>query len=244
MSEVLFRGFSPEAMEARCQGRMLERRVGIVTDFLSGLKDLGQGPVLELGAGTGQTMLLVSRSFPKVRFMAVEPVGEYVRYAKEKYACGNPLLDYRAGTADTLSLPDNSVACAYSVNIWHHIDAQSLKGSAANAARVLKAGGCYLVVEPNFRHPYVSGYQAWMRRERNFLPWRELKALQEFFVVEKTSFCFALPEFVRVPPPWLSQAEEALERCPVLAGSVAYVLRKKAARLAGEPRHFLLKGNV
>jgi len=227
MSDPLFRGFSPEAMEARCQGRMLERRVGIVTDFLSGLKDLGAGPVLELGAGTGQTMMLVSRSFPTVRFLAVEPVGEYVRYAQGKYTRVNSLLDYRDGTADTLSLPDNSVACAYSVNIWHHIDAVSLQGSAAGVARVLKAGGRYLVVEPNFRHPYVSTYQAWMRRERNFLPWRELKVLQEFFVVEKASFYFALPEFIRVPPLWLSRAEQALERCPMLAGSVAYVLRKK-----------------
>lgn len=227
MSDALFRGFSPEDMEARCQGRMLERRVGIVTDFLSGRPDLGVGPVLEVGAGTGQTMKLAARSFPKVRFIAVEPVKGYVRYAQEKYAAGNPFLDYRAGTAETLGLPDQSVSCVYSVNIWHHIAADRLKESVAAVARVLKDGGQYLVVEPNFRHPYVATYQAWTRGERCFLPWRELKVLQEFFVVEKQSFYFAFPEFLRSLPPWLAKGEQVLERCPFLAGSIAYVLRKR-----------------
>jgi ubiquinone/menaquinone biosynthesis C-methylase UbiE len=227
MSDTLFRGFRPEAMEARCQGRMLERRVGIVTGFLSGRQDLGKGLILEVGAGTGQTMSQVASAFPGVRFTAVEPVREYVTYAREKYASGDLFLDYREGTADTLGLSDKSVSCAYSVNIWHHIAADRLRDSAAVVARVLKDSGCYLVVEPNFRHPYVATYQAWTRGERCFLPWRELKVLQDFFVVEKVSFYFAFPEFIRAVPPWLTRVEQVLERCPVLAGSVAYVLRKR-----------------
>jgi ubiquinone/menaquinone biosynthesis C-methylase UbiE len=227
MSNALFRGFTPEAMEARCRGRMLERRVGIVKAFLSGVPGLDKEAVLEIGAGTGQTMKLVSRDFPRVRFLAVEPVEEYVRYAQEKYVAGDSFLTYRAGTASTLGLPEKSVAAAYSVNIWHHIPLEQVQASVASAARVLKDGGAYLIVEPNFRHPYVATYQAWTRGERCFLPWRELRALREFFTVEEVSFYFGFPEFIREVSPWLARVEEWIERCPFLAGSVAYVLRKR-----------------
>jgi ubiquinone/menaquinone biosynthesis C-methylase UbiE len=227
MSDTLFRGFSPEAMEARCQGRMLARRAGIVKDFLSGVPGLSEGSALDIGAGTGQVMWLVSRDFPRTRFTAVEPVEEYVRYAQAKYSAHDRRLEYRAGTAETLGLPERSIAAAYSVNIWHHVALDRLRASAAAAARVLKEGGLYLIVEPNFRHPYVATYQAWTRGERCFLPWRELKALKEFFVVESVSFYFAFPEFVRALPPWLARAERTLERCPLLAGSVGYILRKR-----------------
>ena len=227
MSKALFRGFSPQSMEARCQGRMLERRVGLVTDFLSGQPDLAQGQVLELGAGTGQTMHLVARGFPGVRFIAVEPVKEYVLYAQAKYAAGNPLLVFREGTTVSIWLSDKSVNSVYSVNIWHHVPVDRLRDSAARVARVLKDGGRYLAVEPNFRHLYISAYQAWTKGERNFLPWRELKALQEHFLVEKVSFVYAFPEFIRSLPAWLEKGERVLERCPVLAGSIAYVLKKR-----------------
>jgi SAM-dependent methyltransferase len=227
MSNPLFRGFTPQAMEARCRGRMLERRVGIVTDFLNGQPGLDRGPVLDLGAGTGQVMSLAATRFPGVRFTGVEPVGEYVRYAQKTYAAVNSLLDYREGTAELSGLVDKSVVAAYSVNIWHHVDAGRLKTSAEAVAHVLKDGGTYLVVEPNFRHPYVATYQAWTRGERCFVPWRELKILKEFFTVEEVSFYFAFPEFMRTLSPGLTKVEAVLERCPFLAGSVAYLLRKR-----------------
>jgi ubiquinone/menaquinone biosynthesis C-methylase UbiE len=227
MSNALFRGFTPEAMEARCCGRMLERRVKIVKEFLSETPVLGEGLVLEIGAGTGQVMKLVSQDFPRMRFTAVEPVEEYVRYARERYAAENGFLEYHTGTAETLSLPEKSVKAAYSVNIWHHVPLERIQASAQAVARVLRDDGLYFILEPNFRHPYVASYQAWTRGERCFLPWRELKILRECFEVQSVSFYFALPEFIRSVPPWLARAEEGLERCPVLAGSVGYVLRKR-----------------
>jgi ubiquinone/menaquinone biosynthesis C-methylase UbiE len=227
MSDTLFRGFTPEIMEARCRGRMLERRVGIVTDFLSAQPGLGRSPVLEIGAGTGQTMSLVASAFPGVQFTAVEPVREYVRHARQKYASVNPRLDYQDGAAEVIGLSDNSVDVAYSVNIWHHVGIARLRDAAISVSRVLKKGAAYLAMEPNFYHPYVSACQAWTREERCFLPWRELIVLEEFFTVEKKTYCIAFPEWVRSVPPWVVRVEEVLERCPLFAGSVVYTLKKR-----------------
>jgi SAM-dependent methyltransferase len=221
-----FRGFSPEVMEARCRGRMLDRRIRIVTDLLRSVDGLKDGPVVEFGAGTGLVLSRVASSFPGVRFTAVEPVGEYVRYARATYGTHQPCLEYREGTVEGHGLPDASASCAYSINVWHHVAPSCLRAAAASAARVLRRGGRLIIMEPNFRQPYIFLYQGLTRDERHFLPRRELAALCEFFTIEKRSFYFIFPEPWRVLSAWMLDVEQRLESCPFLAGAVVYVLRK------------------
>jgi len=73
-------------------------------------------------------MSRVAKRFGNVKFKAFEPVAEYVRYAREKYATENRLLDYREGVAETIDLPDKSVSAAYSINIWHSCGSEAVNG--------------------------------------------------------------------------------------------------------------------
>lgn len=222
-----FRGFSPDVMEARCQGRMMARRELCVTDFLKAQGLVRGASVLELGAGTGQTMAQVGKRFPDVMFYGVEPVAAYVDHACARYAPGHAFLKYLQGTAEEIPLPEASVDCAYAINIWHHVPLGGLRCGAQALARVIKPGGCLFLIEPNFRHPYVFLYQALTQGERCFFPWRELDVLKAFFSVERTGFCFLFPEAVRSLTPLGEKIEGALEGIPFLGGSVLYTCRRK-----------------
>ncbi|MEI8011644.1 MAG: class I SAM-dependent methyltransferase [Candidatus Omnitrophota bacterium] len=222
----LFRGFSPEAMEARCQGRMMVRRELLVTEFLKAQGFKAGASVLELGAGTGQTMARVAQDFQGVSFLGVEPLGQYVDYAARQYSAKNPCLKYAQGTAEEIPLPDASVDGAYSINIWHHVPLSRLYASVQALAHVIKPGGCLFLIEPNSWHPYIFSYQWLTPGERCFLPWRELSALKASFTLERTRYCFLFPEAVRTVSPFAQKIETALEGVPFLGGSVVYTFRR------------------
>lgn len=206
---------------------MLDRRVEIISSFLRETRPAPGAEVLEVGAGTGQMMGLVSPAFPGVRFRGLEPDGHYVEYARARYRAENPLLEFGRGTLEELRLPPGSVDCAYSINVWHHIPEPELERAAAALSSALKPGGFYLCLEPNWLNPYVFAYQWLTGGERNFFQWRELKAALRYFEPAGKAFRFAYPEAVRRPPKTLAGLEFALERCPPLAGAVVYTLRKK-----------------
>ena len=224
--KYLFRGFSPEAMDARCQGRMMLRREMLVKAFLTAQGVEAGASVLELGAGTGQTMARVAESFPDVSFYGVEPLGAYVDHAACQYTAKNPCLKYVQGTAEQLPLAEASVDCAYSINIWHHVPLPRLCASVQALARVIKPGGRLFLIEPNFLHPYILFYQSLTDGERSFFPWRELAAIKAHFEVQRTAFCFFFPEAVRTVSPVGQEIETALEGFPFLGGSVLYTCRR------------------
>lgn len=226
-SQAYFRNLSPAVMEARCQGRMLDRRVEQVTYFLRQQHLSSGSKVLEIGAGTGQTMAMVSKSFPDVSFHGIDVVAEYIQYARQRYSSRHSLLHYDKDFVETLKLPAASVDSIYSVNVWHHVSLAQLDTAVQNVARVLKPHGKCLFIEPNWRHPYIFSYQALTKEERNFFPGRELKAIEREFVIDDVQFLYFFPESFRRVSETMDKLERKLERYALLAGSVVYTLSKK-----------------
>jgi ubiquinone/menaquinone biosynthesis C-methylase UbiE len=222
-----FRGFSPQQMDARCQGRMLDRRIELVSDFLSAQKLPPSANILEIGSGTGLSLQRIARNFPKLNFHGVEPVTEYVAYANKNHTTPSGHIKFSEGSAEALQLPDASFDAVYSVNVWHHIPLQELLNAAQTLARLLKPGGRYFAIEPNWLNPYIAAYQALTPDERNFLPWRELRSLEKTFKRIKKDHHFIFPEACRNIPEVFQYVELSLEYCPLLAGSVALTFMKR-----------------
>jgi ubiquinone/menaquinone biosynthesis C-methylase UbiE len=223
---MFFRNFSPAAMDARCQGRMLDRRIALVSDFLHSNTLPSSAHVLEIGAGTGQAMALVAQKHPQLNFHGIEPLEEYVKYANDHHSKNASSIKFSTGTAEHIDLPDTSMDCAYSVNVWHHIPHGNLLKAAQEINRVLKPGGAYFAIEPNWMNLYILIYQGFTPGERNFFPWRELKNINLAFRQKQTGHRFAFPEVLREIPPALQKAELILEKCPFLAGSTAFTFIK------------------
>jgi len=97
------------------------------------------GPVLDLGAGTGQFAAAIAGWFG-VGVVAVEP-SSGMRRAARAYA--HPGVAWVGGRAERLPLRDRSCALAWVSTVVHHLD--DLDGAAAELRRVLRPGGPVLV---------------------------------------------------------------------------------------------------
>lgn len=101
--------------------------------------DVGRGPVLDLGAGTGRFSGLLAR-WSGVAVIAVEPAVPMARRARDK---GSPGVEVVAGAAEAIPLRDRSVALAWLSQVVHHID--DLDRAASELGRVVRPGGRLLI---------------------------------------------------------------------------------------------------
>ncbi len=97
------------------------------------------GPVLDLGAGTGQFAAAIAGWFG-VEVVAVEPSGGMREQAR---AHPHPGVWWVAGRAERLPLGDGACAWAWVSTVVHHLD--DLDAAAAELGRVLRPGGPVLV---------------------------------------------------------------------------------------------------
>lgn len=103
------------------------------------LGDVGRGPVLDLGAGTGRFSGLLAR-WSGVAVIAVEPAVPMARRARDKRLPGVQVV---GGAAEAIPLRDRSVAAAWLSQVVHHID--DLDGAASELGRVVRPGGRLLI---------------------------------------------------------------------------------------------------
>jgi SAM-dependent methyltransferase len=97
------------------------------------------GPVLDLGAGTGQFAAAIAGWFG-VGVVAVEPSRGMRRAAR---AFAHPRVVWVGGRAERLPLRDRSCVLAWVSTVVHHLD--DLDAAAAELRRVLPPGGPVLV---------------------------------------------------------------------------------------------------
>ncbi|MDR6971077.1 class I SAM-dependent methyltransferase [Leifsonia shinshuensis] len=91
-----------------------------------------EGPVLDLGAGTGKlTAALVARGF---EVSAVDPSPEMLRVLGERL----PDVDAREGSAERIPFPDSAFGLVLVAQAWHWVDAER---AIPEVARVLRPGG-------------------------------------------------------------------------------------------------------
>ena len=211
------------------------RRALAVAGFLQNARP-GQR-VLELGSGVGELLVALAAERPELRFTGVEPQQSYVDFSSERAARGGLRnLEFRMGTAERapeiLGDEGGGFDWILSNDMLHHVPAYGAVLEAA--ARSAQTGARWLVIEPNWRNPYVLVGCAVKRGERNFWPRPFLaEAAAIGWSLRDRAFLFLVPPFWKRPPEAVIRLERLLEHNPVLAGGVALTLALE--RPAGLP---------
>jgi trans-aconitate methyltransferase len=214
---------SPAEYEARRQGHLQRRRIALVEADVRAHTRPGD-LVVELGCGPGDVLGALARVRPDVEFLGLDVDERMIEHATGAHAGANArfrVLDLAEGGLETRA------RVVFGIDVLHHVHA--LDRFVRAVAEHLEQGGCWTVIEPNSRNPYIWLHQERMRRagldEDHFhrAPF-ERAALATGLRVAERQTAFVFPGFVRAVPGPLRRLETLLERVPVLGGSVVYRL--------------------
>jgi SAM-dependent methyltransferase len=195
-----------------------QRRFLFIAERLAGWGVSSGATVLELGSGTGWLLRRLAARFPSIAFVGLEPNPLYVDFSEARGRDEN--LRYVEGSVENaVSLLDERFDVILSNDVLHHVESEAT--AARQAFGVARPGAHWLVIEPNWKNPYVFLGSARRRGERNFWPGPFCEAAQVAgFSVEGRGHLFLIPPLVKRAPGWLKRMETALERVPLIAGGV------------------------
>jgi ubiquinone/menaquinone biosynthesis C-methylase UbiE len=214
----------PARYAAKRTGWLNRRRQQRAIDFLRAAPPGAR--VLDLGAGTGDLTLAIAAAYPRLTVTGVEPLENYVAFAKERaVGLGIHNVEFAQGFAEDLSsvLPADSVDWVVSSDVLHHVtDQRAVVDSVATAAG---AGGRWLIFEPNRWNPYIFLFQALTKGERNFRPTAFVRVAEgHCWRLERKEYLFLIPSTIADPAPWMKRLEERWERWAPLGGGVVLTL--------------------
>jgi trans-aconitate methyltransferase len=214
---------SPAEYEARRQGHLQRRRIVLVDADIRACARPGD-LVVELGCGPGDVLGALARAHPNVEFLGLDVDEGMIDHAATAHAGRNAtfrVLDIADGGLDARA------RVVFGIDVLHHVHALDRFVRAVGAH--LEPGGCWTVIEPNSRNPYIWLHQERMRRagldEDHFhrAPFERHADASGLRVVARTT-AFVFPGFVQSVPRPLERVEALLERIPILGGSVVYRL--------------------
>lgn len=214
---------SPAEYEARRQGHLQDRRVALVAADVAARVREGD-LVVELGCGPGDAVARVARDHPGVEFLGVDVDDAMVEHARAVHASSNLTFRNVDIGRDELGARARVV---FGVDVLHHVHDL---GSFVDAVRtLLEPDGWWTVIEPNSRNPYIWLHQERMRRaaldEDHFHRAAfEREAVRRGLRVARRTTAFVVPGAFRSVPRPVARLESAVERIPVLGGSVVYGL--------------------
>jgi SAM-dependent methyltransferase len=137
--------------------------------------------VLDLGCGSGYGSHRIAHVANMVH--GVDVAGDAVAYARENYQ--HPRLNYQMIDAgQTLPFPDAHFDVILSFQVIEHVsdDQQYL----AEARRLLKPGGCIVVITPDRQHRLLPGQKPWNRWHLREYSMAELaQRISRHFIVER-----------------------------------------------------------
>jgi len=119
--------------------------------FVADLAELKQGEsVLDVGCGTG-TMALLAKEYVGAsgQVSGIEPSPEMVAYAQRKAQRRGISVDINLGVIEKLEYPDQSFDVVLCLIVMHHMPDETKTQGIHEMARVLKPGGCLVVVDSN-----------------------------------------------------------------------------------------------
>ena len=160
------------------RGRTLDHAAGVY-DILAPVMTLGQEGryrklairllglqggerVLDVGCGTGVLTRQIARrlSGPDACAVGLDAAPKMIGVARRR-AAGLPQVRFDVGVAETLAYGDASFDCAVSTFFFHHIDAELKRRSLAELRRVLKPGGCLIIVDVDVPSNWFGRLCAW-----------------------------------------------------------------------------------
>lgn len=214
---------SPVDYDRIRRGHHAERRAAMISSVVRSEVVPG-GTVVELGCGTGHTVLEVSNRVPNVHLLGVDISEQLVAFAHEHYRG----LRRRFALVDvTEQWPRSPVDLVYSIDLIHHV--ADWNRLFASVRRMLKSGHSWLAFEPNVFNPIVTWRQFRMKHlgqgEHHFLPWRArtILAASGFRLVGRRTM-LAYPSAVQ-PGPWARALERPIELLPPVGGTLVWQLR-------------------
>ena len=130
--------------------RMAKRHMRFpIKRVLSRIKALGveQGFALDVGTGPGIFPLGIARALPQMEFLAIDlsPAMIQTARANARETGLEDRVHFQIGSAYALPLPDKSVDLVLCIHTMHHLE--DPLAFMNEAARVLKQGGKYVIVD-------------------------------------------------------------------------------------------------
>lgn len=192
---------SPRLAAAYHHGNeMPEASLGAWVDLVAGFAPVREPVVVDVGAGTGMFSAALARRGGAARVVGVEPSAAMREQAREFGA--HPRVEYVAGRADAVPVPDGSADLVLLSRVIHHVPDR--RRCMRELARVLKPGGV-VVVRTTFRErldAVVYGFWPEVRvgDERRFVSGTELLGefeAEEFEVRDTLSFAQPVAESLR-----------------------------------------------
>lgn len=115
--------------------------------LLQRLASLGdtEFPVVDVGAGTGTFSLMIARSLPGMKVIAIDGDPKVLEMAAAK--AGADRVDFRLGLASELDLPDGSAEAVVFSLVLHHLGTGEKSRALEEALRVLRPGGRLLIAD-------------------------------------------------------------------------------------------------
>lgn len=169
------------------------------------------GPIVDVGAGTGIWSRALADTF-EVEVHAVEPSAGMRAWAERAHA--HPSVEYKAGVADDLPLPDESVSAAWLSTVVHQFP--DLDAATRELRRVVEPGGPVLIRGgyPG-RQDEIELFHLFPGAMRVAETWPRLGRVITAF--EDAGFTFEAIERVREPT--FVTYDEMLELVPVMRRS-------------------------
>jgi ubiquinone/menaquinone biosynthesis C-methylase UbiE len=100
--------------------------------------------ILDVGCGTGKLLRRARTCWPEAQLIGVDPAQGMIEMAKRL----TPNATFSTGMAEALPLEDASVDLALSTVSFHHWQDQA--AGIREIARVLRPGGCFILVDASF----------------------------------------------------------------------------------------------
>ena len=209
----------PEAYDdLRAGGHMARRRV----EYFRRVVNRVPGSVVELGCGTGTLLRGLAAAHPDRSFLGVEPLPNYVEFARERAAdAGLTNVRFAAAPGEELGsvVPPGSAGLVISVDSLHHVEDLDRVVTAVATATALD--GRWYAMEPNRLHPYVLAYHVLTAGERTFDPGQFLRlARRRGWALVGSRRMYVFPSGVPAVPAWAGRLERQLESSRLLSGAV------------------------
>ncbi len=104
--------------------------------------------VLDVGCGTGTLAMAAQRRVGKTgRVVGIDPVTEQIARARAKATRRHLPIDFQVGVIEHLPFPDQTFDVVFSTLMMHHLPAGLKRQGLAEIVRVLKPGGCLVIVD-------------------------------------------------------------------------------------------------